>query len=122
MNLEERCLLLEEENRQLRNAMRLPDVARYPAKWRLNGAESRVLSSLISAPGGYRSREALAQAARRWETTAASDELLKVVICTLRKKIAPFDIKIDTVRGVGYKLGEDAKAKIVGARTREVAR
>lgn len=122
MNLEERCFLLEEENRQLRNAMRLPDVARYPAKWRLNGAESRVLSSLVSAPSGYRSRDALAQAARRWETTAASDRLLKVVMCTLRKKLAPFDIKIDTVHGVGYKLGEDAKAKIVGARTREVAR
>ena len=52
MNLEERCLMLEEENRQLRNAMRIPDKARYPAKWRLNGAESRVLSSLINAPAG----------------------------------------------------------------------
>jgi two-component system cell cycle response regulator CtrA len=122
MNLEDRCLMLEEENQQLRNAMRIPDKARYPAKWRLNGAESRVLSSLINAPAGFRTREALLDAARRWDDYNTGKGLLCVVMCTLRKKLKPFGIQIDTVHGEGYKISEEDTGKVIGARTKEVAR
>lgn len=117
MNIEERCALLEEENRKLRDAMRVPDRARYPAKWRLNGAEGRVLASLLDAPAGFRSKEVLYQAARRRESTEIDRQLLRVVMSRLRKKLAPFGVAIYTVKGEGYKLGEESKAKIVGART-----
>lgn len=122
MNLEERCSLLEEENRKLRDAMRIPEQTRYPAKWQLNGAESRVLASLIEAPGGFRTSEALFLAARRKDSTHNDRGLLGVVMCTLRKKLSAFGISINTVYGQGYHLTEESKAKIIGTRTKEVAR
>lgn len=120
MNLAERVELLEEENRQLRDAMRCTETARFPAKWNLSGAEKRVLTSLINAQGGFRAREVLFTAARRWESTG-NNHLLEVIICRLRKKMKPLGVTIHTIRGEGYKIDADSKAIVIGARTREVA-
>lgn len=121
MNLAERCEYLEEENRQLRDALRCTEAARFPAKWGLAPADKRVLTSLIGAPGGFRTKEAMFAAARRWESTKPDHHLLTVVICRLRKKLKPFGITIHTVTGEGYKLDPASKAIIIAARTREVA-
>jgi two-component system cell cycle response regulator CtrA len=120
MNLAERVEFLEEENRQLRDAMRCTETARFPAKWNLSPGEKRVLTSLIGAQGGFRSNEVLFAAARRWDSTG-SGNLVSVIVCRLRQKLKPFGITIHTVHGEGYKIDPESKAIVIGARTREVA-
>lgn len=120
MTLADRCDYLEEENRQLRAALRGCDDARFPAKWRLSGGEKRILTSLISAPDGFRSHEALLYAGRRYEAVTDSD-LVKVLIARLRKKMKPFGVSIHTVWAQGYKIDAESKAYVLGARIREVA-
>ena len=36
-------------------------------------------------------------------------KIIDVVVCRLRKKLGPYGIKIDTVRGFGFKLADDAR-------------
>lgn len=119
MNLADRCEYLEEENRQLRAALRSCDEARFPSKWMLSGGEKRVLLSLISSPDGFRSHEALLHAGRRAESVYDAD-LVKVLVAKLRKKLKPFGIEIHTVWSQGYKIDPISKSRILAARTREV--
>lgn len=121
MNLAERVEYLEEENRQLRDALQCVDAARFPAKWMLTPAEKRVLTSLQSAPAGFRSREAILHAARRREATEGDGHLIEVIIYRLRSKLRDYGVRIHTIRGEGYKLDPESKAIVTGARIREVA-
>jgi DNA-binding response OmpR family regulator len=120
MNLAERCDQLERENLHLRSMLRSCDAARYPAKWALNAGEQRVLTSLISAPDGFRTHEALLHAGRKYDDTAVDAGLVKVLVARLRTKLRPYGIRIHTMWGAGYKIDPESKAIVIAARTREV--
>lgn len=117
--LAERCSYLEEENRQLRAALRSSDDARFPSKWTLSGGEKRVLMSLVSSVDGFRSYEALLHAGRRYDSVT-DPGLVKVLVAKLRKNLRPFGVEIQTVWGQGYKISAESKAIVQAARTREV--
>lgn len=120
MNLAERCAYLEEENRQFREMLRTPDSARFPKRWRLSLGEQRVLKSLISSVDGYRSHEALQFAGRAHDETSDT-KIVHVLVASIRKKLAPHGVSIETVWGQGYKIDAKSKAIVIGARTREIA-
>lgn len=119
MNLSERCDQLERENLQLRTMLRSCDAARYPVKWALNAGEQRVLTSLISAPDGFRTHEALLHAGRLHDRVTDRD-MIKVLIARLRSKLRAYGVRIHTMWGAGYKIDPESKAIVIAARAREV--
>lgn len=95
---------LREKVRQLEEMLAPGDMA-YPVKWRLTASESLVLSCLVAGPEGYRTKEQLLHA-----ITAHSkkDEVGRANvtehIASLRKKLKPWNIYIDTRYGLGFQL------------------
>ena len=105
MNVHERVEYLEEENRQLRSALSGPKFD-YPREWKLTRAEQRLLHCLYTGKHGFRQHEALLHAVAHHEW--ADDNLLKVQISKVRKKLKPFGIIINTVWGEGYQLFQES--------------
>lgn len=114
MNIYEEVEYLREDNRQLKQLLSGP-VADFPKEWGLISHENRLLRAFL-AIRGPRPHAALLRACAVSES--ASDDLLKVRISRLRKKLAPFGIEIKTVYGIGYQLTEaahkEAKKYIAG--------
>jgi len=109
MNVHERVEFLEEENRQLKELLQgSPDVV-FPREWNLKVAETRLLRSLCAAKG-IRSHEALLRACAM--SDFVEENLLKVQISRIRKKLKPFGIEIKTIYGVGYELPEAAHNQV----------
>lgn len=106
--LRERCGALEEENRQLREALS-PSVV-FPRELNLRPAQVRILAALMAAPNGICSKERLFQAISGRDE---SDEgTVKVSVCGLRKKLQPFGIEILTRWAVGYEITPEAKSAL----------
>jgi len=109
MNVHERVEYLEEENRQLKELLQgSPDVV-FPREWNLKVAETRLLRGLCAAKG-IRTHEALLRACAM--SDFVEDNLLKVQISRIRKKLKPFGIEIKTIYGVGYELPEAAHNQV----------
>ena len=49
-------------------------------------------------------------------------KMVDVVMCRIRKKLKPFDIKIDTVWGVGYVIKQEYRDRAIEIITAEIAR
>ena len=99
----------------LRELIATPDVAlRLQRAFGLAPAEARVLAAL--ADGREKSRTFL-RAARyaRPNQYDVDPKVLDVCVCTLRAKVKPFGIKIETIHSVGYVLteGGDVVAKAI---------
>ena len=101
MNVHERVEYLEEENRQLREAVTGKRVG-FPFEWNLTRGEEMVLNALYTSPNRRRTHEALLIASRLGED--ASLKMIQVRICKLRQKLSPLGIAITTNRCEGYEL------------------
>lgn len=101
MNVHQEIEFYKEENRQLRAAVVGKRVA-FPFEWRLTRAEEIILNSLYTAPNRRRSHEALLIASRL--NCDAGLKMIQVRIHSMRKKLNPHNIAINTIRLEGYEL------------------
>jgi len=105
--------LLEDQLRQLRHAM-MPRIL-FPERWKLNRGESSILASLYAAPDGFRSQPMLQVC---FEVFARSEPGIAIVgtrICSLRKKLKQYGIKINTRFAEGYYLSKESISIIKAA-------
>lgn len=105
--LREKVDELTEENRQLREAMYGP---LPPLRHLLTPSEGRLLSGLYRA-SGVATREALCIAISD-DMGECHHKVLDVLICKIRKKLAPHGVEIQTVRNVGFELVSSSRAII----------
>lgn len=101
--LRDRIEELEEQIIQLKELL-APRGVTWPHEWRLNKGETALLSSLYSAPSGYRSREALLMAIALYPDRLPSDTLVGVRVCYLKQKVPHLRKEIKTVWARGYEL------------------
>ena len=97
------------ENREfLSHAGRVPEIddhgiLRFANRWApLPAVEHRLIDTLVERFGAVVSREALARAG--WPAGLPSRNVLDVHIVRLRRRIAPLDLAVRTVRSRGYLL------------------
>lgn len=109
----ERIDLLEEELRQAKDLAR--PVVMFPAAWRLQPSEQRILFTLFQAPGGFATHERLFEAGRKWAEGESAMELVRVRVHSARPKLRPFGIEIKTRWGHGYELTAASRAIIKAA-------
>ena len=109
--LRDRLSYLEEENRQLREALE-PAVA-LPVDWKLTKTEARVLLALHRVRQGYMDRERLLVALYGLEVDV-EPKIIDVMICKLRKKlrVAGAVIPIRTFHGDGFGLTREGHAAL----------
>lgn len=109
--LRERIGELEEENRQLKAALK-PSVC-FPAAWKLWPREAKILAALYASPGlvTYESLR-IAMVGIRGD---APENMVQVYMCRMRPKVAPFGIEFRVVRGAGYVLGPQSRAIVTAA-------
>lgn len=99
--LRERIEYLEEENRQLRQVQKDEQtILRYMVVFDVSRRNAMVLDQLMRRMGITH------------ETEMVGDGSLKVYIHYLRRKLARFDIFIHALRGTGYRLTDDNKARV----------
>lgn len=109
--LRERIGELEEENRQLKAALK-PSVC-FPAAWKLWPREAKILAALYASPGlvTYESLR-IAMVGIRGD---APENMVQVYMCRMRPKVAPFGIEFRVVRGAGLVLAPQSRAVITAA-------
>ncbi|MEP1765511.1 MAG: response regulator transcription factor [Sulfitobacter sp.] len=73
----------------------------------LRNRELRLLELLINAPGQVFSKQKLSDRLFSYDADA-SENAIEVYIARLRKHLEPSDLKITTLRGLGYRLDNDA--------------
>lgn len=73
----------------------------------LRNRELRLLELLINSPGQVFSKQKLADRLFSYDDDA-SENAIEVYIGRLRKHLEPSDLKITTLRGLGYRLDHDA--------------
>lgn len=116
--LNERCLVLEAENDELRErvrhleAMLLPSFDGMPFGG-LTASEARVLSAIAASPEGI-TKDRIFAAVYGSSTDADQPEpkIIDVYVCRLRKKLAPHEITIETVWGWGYRIDATGRARL----------
>lgn len=109
------CDLLVEENRQLREALFGTSAWFPPAEFRLTYSEALILQALVAHEWGA-GRWTLFEATRAGPRTEGEDVSLKVVdvrICTLRSKLKPSNVSIETVWGWGYRLTSASRQRLL---------
>lgn len=115
MDVDARLKALEAENDRLRDEL---DMLRstfgvepvvWPAEWRLTGKEGSVFGALMARDTCTKNQlmAALYQPGADHEPEI---KIIDVFVCKLRKKLRPFGIEIETVWGLGYRMGPAAKA------------
>lgn len=102
---------LEEANEtiiQLRALLAPPEMA-FPAHWKLTPKESDLLRVLMATP----------EITKEHLITALYDQdpdveikVIDVLVCKLRRKVLMDDVKIETVRGRGYRIAPEVKTAI----------
>jgi two-component system cell cycle response regulator CtrA len=106
----------KERIRQLENELKakIGSEMTFPPVMRLTGLETTILSVLMLNPiASHRRISSAIIQSRHERKDVPSDLMVKVKICHLRKKLAPFGVTIETLWGRGYMMSEMDKAKIV---------
>jgi two-component system, OmpR family, response regulator TctD len=85
-------------------------VATFSLLFKLTRAESRALVKLVKFD--HVSKEELHQAIAHDDNPVTGVDNVKVVIYRLRQELDPHDIKLVTVRGLGYRLDPTARDRI----------
>ena len=113
--LRERINLLEEENRQLKERLGLGAEAKIAAEkaramFHVSPQAARLLVAIISVP--MLSHEDIPEicSPHNWENIDA--RISKVIICRLRRSLAPFGLGIETIWGVGYRIDDPDRTAI----------
>jgi DNA-binding response OmpR family regulator len=112
--LREQNEMLLEENRQLRETL-VPAMT-FPLEWGLRPVHCRILSCLLSAKNGVRTKNQLSVAACREDTLW--DQTLKVHVSTLRRQLRGTGVEIAVRYGVGYELPPASRAILEAAMER----
>lgn len=109
---------LQETVYRLREA--LTETRMLPREWRLTPSEQNIIGVMVNREvGTYEAfLTALYLAKGRPE---ASQKILQVFICRLRKKLEPFGIEIHTIWGRGWALSPAARAMLRAEKTRIAA-
>lgn len=110
--LRERCEILEEENRQLRELL-APRIE-WPPEWKLSRSMRTILSALY-ARQGFVSSEALLQALYGSDEDLRHENIVKIFVSKMRRRLTlalGIDHTIHTVWGSGYCLTPEARAAI----------
>lgn len=109
--LRDRLDYLEEENRQLREALE-PAVA-LPVDWKLTKTEARALLALHRVRQGYMNRERLLVALYGMEIDV-EPKIIDVLVCKIRRKLkdAGAIIPIRTFHGDGFGLTREGHAAL----------
>ena len=113
-SLRERLDLLEEENRQLREAGEA--LLSFPRSWRLTEMEARFISALMRSKTGALSKEALMTALYGLEPDV-EPKIIDVWACKLRKKFKSLGVAVDirTVWGRGFTLTAEDRQTLQAA-------
>ena len=113
-SLRDRIDLLEEENRQLREAAEALVI--FPPSWRLAEMEAKLLSALMRARTGCMSHESLLTALYGLEPDV-DIEIIRVWVYRVRKKLraAAVPVEIHAVWGQGIRLSAEARMALVAA-------
>lgn len=109
--LEDRVEQLAEENRQLRGSLLPAEQFKFPREWGLSASETAILSSLYISPKGGRSHHAL-HVASNLSGYETDENIVKVWISRIRKKLRPAGIDIDMIWAYGYELTVESKQVI----------
>jgi DNA-binding winged helix-turn-helix (wHTH) protein len=112
--MRDRIDLLEEENRQLREASEA--LISFPRSWGLTKMEARFVSALMRSKTGALSKEALMTALYGLEPDV-EEKIIDVWACKLRKKFSAIGVAVDirTVWGQGYTLTAEDRATLKAA-------
>ena len=111
MDLRAENELLREQLIQMKELLAPSSI--FPTEWKLTRCDEAVLSSLIAAPDGRRSNEALHAAIGGLEPDT-DPKIIQVYICRLRKR-ADLGIQIETIHGRGYALTAALRAHLKNA-------
>ena len=104
--LEER----DEELRQLREATRASFV--FPSKMKLTLTEGRILTRILSVSPNVLSTEQLMVICAKNPERQPSEKTIHVHISRMRRKLAPYDVAIRSVRDEGYGIEKDGAARL----------
>jgi DNA-binding response OmpR family regulator len=113
--LRARVDMLLEERRDLKKRLGLGEVI-FPLEWKLTGQEARFLAALVNArrPDGAVSKEHIHEAMSASEEVHTELKIVDVICCRVRKKLAPYEIDVQTVWGFGYYLEADVRQRLKG--------
>ncbi len=100
---------LREQIARLEAALGLGFIA--PLEWHLTGAEARIMGALATRDLLTKDA-AMAVLYRDFGREEAEVKIVDVFICKIRKKVAPFGIRIETLWGQGYYLTADQRAAV----------
>jgi two-component system, cell cycle response regulator CtrA len=101
---------IEELEAALQKALHVPTI---PPQLRLTRLEGKFFEALLSR--SELSKEALFEAVyadRYLDNDEPEIKIVDVLVCKLRKKLAPFKLTIETLWGRGYALSVESKAAI----------
>ncbi len=104
-------VLVETQRERIRQLEELlvPDGTRVPKEWCLTAKEARVFSHLTTRE--LATKKTIMQALY-FDLHSDEEPQVKIVdvfVCKLRKKLKPYDVKIETVWGQGYSLVDREK-------------
>ncbi|MFB6449278.1 helix-turn-helix domain-containing protein [Bradyrhizobium tunisiense] len=102
---------LEEELRQLRSS--LAPVTLFPIEWKLTATQQRLVAAFYKSNDGFLTHDQVFLASG--SSAEEADNLVKVQIMHLRKKVAPLGIEINKRWGQGYEMTAKSKSIIKAA-------
>jgi two-component system cell cycle response regulator CtrA len=122
MTIPTRLDVLEAENERLREEVAELRELLYggerptPVEWRLTAAETRVMMALAARELATEAHVMSALYGLRPDGDTAEEKIVDVFICKIRKKVAPFGVRIETVWGRGWTLDAQTRARLRPAR------
>jgi two-component system cell cycle response regulator CtrA len=111
---------LEEELRQLRQS--LAPVVLFPIEWKLTATQQRLVAAFYKSHDGFLTHDQVFLASG--SEAEEADNLVKVQIMHLRKKIKPLGLEINKRWGLGYEMPPESRDIIrsaISAAERHVA-
>lgn len=108
--MRERIEELEELVRQLKEQL-VPPLT-FPLQFKLTSSETNLLAFLYARAPHVIPRERINAALWLDDGVAPYVKIIDVLVCKLRKKLAPFGVDVETSWGVGYRLSASARDRL----------
>ena len=107
--------LLKDENERLRAEIdefkrQLAHEYSAPREWMLTALEERIVGLLVKSESC--SKDMLFNGLYGDRLDQPDPKIVDVFICKIRKKLAPFEIEIETLWGRGYRLSDRSRAQL----------
>lgn len=99
---------LEEELRQLRES--LAPITLFPIEWKLTATQQRIMAAFYKSADGFLSHDQVFRASG--SLADEPDNLVKVQIMHLRRKIAQLGMQIKKRWGLGYEITPESRIAI----------